>query len=282
MNYQIELTNRCNLDCRECPHRYMKREQQSMSLETVQAIVDNLIGNHEVEKLIGKPSTIILHKDGEPLLHPNLLAAMDILSKARPDAKFDIYTNGLLLTPGHLSAFAQFPNQVDLLISFHYYQEGGQRVDKYAAVEKMLREWIPKAPDSLNFILVTHETDISDLQFLKEWLQRWQEFAKHHKQLRAVHLNSNINPWGGLIDQPQCSVFPSCPYLDGQHLFIGVEGDVLACCIDLEEEIQFGNVNDIVAFDHTVSILWDRREFYQDPQKGAQHELCKRCLTGVL
>ena len=88
-------------------------------------------------------------------------------------------------------------------------------------------------------------------------------------------MNSDINPWGGLIKQEHMSTFTGCPYGDGEHFFIGVTGNVIPCCIDLEEEIIFGNIMK----DPKSEILERRNEFYQSLKEGPTRSLCKRCLN---
>ena len=58
----------------------------------------------------------------------------------------------------------------------------------------------------------------------------------------TVHANVSINPWTGLISDPHVSKFDGCPYGDFGHWFFGVTGNIVACCLDLEEELVFGNV----------------------------------------
>ena len=61
---QIEITNRCSLKCRECPHRYLKRRKTDMSQEVFTAVLEKFVVGKQVDSLI-------YNKDGEPFLHPD-------------------------------------------------------------------------------------------------------------------------------------------------------------------------------------------------------------------
>lgn len=265
---QIEFTNYCQLSCVECPHRLMKREKKHMDDDVFHKILKDYI-------IPLKPTTIICHKDGEPFLHPKLFQFIEEIDK-KIHTKFDIYTNGLLLRPWMNDVFSKLRSSVWILISFHFFDYTGKMVE-YGKTMLNIEETIKNAPPNVEFVFVTHLTDFANRKVLEMWQDRMKLLIKKFPKLRDVHLNTAINPWAGLIEQKNCISFPSCPYLDGEHLFIGVAGDVIACCMDLEEEITFGNVM-LEDCDH---ILMKRKNFYEALKKGFwKRPLCERCLTG--
>jgi len=266
MNFQIELTNICNLKCVECPHRFMKREQDTMSDEVFFEILNY------IDKM--KPQTIILHKDGEPLIHPKLFDYMKKIDEFHT-TKFDIYTNGLLLKPKFIYGLSELKSIVSILLSYHFYSYKGNRVD-YSGVDERLLTIFEYCPKNVRFILATHVTDLASKDELDLWKAEWDDVMQEYEALEAVHVNPHINPWTGLIQQKNAITFPACPYADGQHLFFGVTGNVIACCMDLEEEIQFGNV-----LKEPFDVIMERREqFYKElNEKKNMRELCLRCLA---
>lgn len=85
---QIEVTNRCNLDCRMCPRERWGISLADMPWERYVAILDRLPPALSVLTLTGW---------GEPLVHPRFA---DFLREARrrfPRARVRFTTNGLLL-----------------------------------------------------------------------------------------------------------------------------------------------------------------------------------------
>ena len=267
MNIQIELTNRCNLTCVECPHRFMQRERQDMSFQTVQAVIDKCIIPY-------KPGTLILHKDGEPLLHPDFEEIVKRFTEIS-DAKVDIYTNGTRLTKDKIEFMKDLTNKFWFLVSFHLFNADGKRND-YVQIAENLVNCLAMRTENFEFVIATHKTDFADMDELDAWKARWIEIAKIYPALRGIHINTALNPWLGLIDQGNTITFPACPYADGQHLFIGVTGNVLACCMDLEEDLVFGNVHDQ---DFNIAMT-SRQRHYQNLRSGKiLEDVCKRCLT---
>lgn len=265
MNFQIELTNHCNLKCVECPHRMMKRKKQFMEDE----VMYNIIGNY-IEDF--KPLTVIMHKDGEPLMHPKIFEFMKVVDD-RLRVKFDLYTNGHLLKPEHMDFFKTLRSKVWVLVSFHFYDYLGKDID-YSNVNVNIEVALKHCPDNVEFVFATHSTDFADDSVLQYWREAW--LNKGYGRLRDVHVNPHINPWTGLIEQSNTIQFDACPYGDGQHMFFGVTGNIIACCMDLEEEIVFGNI----MTDTKTHIMQQRDAFYKclrENDIGA--EVCKRCLS---
>ena len=91
----LELTNRCQLDCFFCSRQTSPRPLGDMSLETLKLIVDEAAGYDQCG--------IRLTGWGEPLLHPQIGRAAAMIKEAGLPLK--IYTNGLALTPELMDAF---------------------------------------------------------------------------------------------------------------------------------------------------------------------------------
>ncbi len=88
---QLEVTNRCNLDCDMCPRlTLLKVPEQDMSPETFEAVVSRL----------ERPESVTLTGWGEPLMHPRLFDYVDRLHARWPGVDVGFTTNGHLLTDG--------------------------------------------------------------------------------------------------------------------------------------------------------------------------------------
>jgi len=86
---QVEVTNRCNLDCGMCPRRsVLGVPEVDMSRETFAAVLGRL----------RSPEAITLTGWGEPLMHPELLELLDLAAARFPGAALAFTTNGHLLT----------------------------------------------------------------------------------------------------------------------------------------------------------------------------------------
>lgn len=276
MNLQMELTNRCNLKCVECPNRLMKRERHFMSEE----IFDVILADYILDLKYGKNSmlpTIILHKDGEPLLHPNFLELIKRIGNVKPDCKLDIYTNGLLITDDLFYQLSTLPNLIRILISFHFFNFDGSQND-YDKANWIIAQGLMQHYINIEVVMASHVTKYATDEMLDKWKEFWEIGVKTgaYKRLTGIHKNETINPWGGLITEGNLAHFEACPYGDFGHWFIGVTGNVIPCCMDLEEEIIFGNV----LKDKKVDIGDRLFSFYENLNKGKiEHDLCHRCLN---
>lgn len=88
---QLEITNRCNLDCDMCPRvTLLKVPEQDMSQQTFDAVLARL----------DRPESVTLTGWGEPLMHPRLFDFIDRLHERWPGVDVGFTTNGHLLTDG--------------------------------------------------------------------------------------------------------------------------------------------------------------------------------------
>jgi len=85
---QIEITNRCNLNCPMCP----RDDFQDLPLEDLSLGLFQLL----LEK-IPRVEYMTLTGWGEPLFHPDFLAMVDAVNRRFPYAQVRFTTNGLLL-----------------------------------------------------------------------------------------------------------------------------------------------------------------------------------------
>ena len=88
---QLEVTNRCNLDCDMCPRlTLLKVPEVDMTRETFEAVLERLV----------EPESITLTGWGEPLMHPELFGFIDRIAERFPACAVGFTTNGHLLAPG--------------------------------------------------------------------------------------------------------------------------------------------------------------------------------------
>ena len=84
---QVEVTNRCNLDCPMCPHTFGGLPISDMPLSRFGRILDQ----------VPFATDVILTGWGEPLYHADFLGLMDLCRARRPSARIRFTTNGYLL-----------------------------------------------------------------------------------------------------------------------------------------------------------------------------------------
>ena len=89
----IETTNLCNAECIMCPHRKMKRPQQTMTDACFHSILEGL---HAYDL---SHTQLFLHKEGEPLCDPQLEERITVARSQTIPKVVGINTNAMLLTP---------------------------------------------------------------------------------------------------------------------------------------------------------------------------------------
>lgn len=240
MNFQVELTSYCDLTCGYCPNRSMERERAFMSDDVWDSILHKYIARYRHVNSFCPP-TFIGHKDGEPLLNKKLPDRLRDIAKVAPDMHIDIYSHGLMLPKwkergqDFIEFLASLPNRVRYLLSFHPFNHDNTSND-YEPVVAYLSRVLLNPPPNIEFITVSHKSKWVGSALQDAWKRTWAGLPM------TVHCNTHINPWTGLMEDIATCHYNGCPYADFGHWFFGATGNVIACCLDLEEEIVLGNV----------------------------------------
>ena len=253
----------------------MKRKRQVMQPNVFEAVLDKyIIPLKNDEEKLGYPPTIIFTKDGEGLINPNLREYMLKIAMNHPEFRFNLYTNGLLLTEDFLDFVNVLPNKTWLFISYHFFNYDGSKNDYSKLDELMLKVLNSKEKKykQIEFVFTSHVTRFITKDDLNMWGQIWKSKVPEGKLV--VGINDCINPWTGLIDEPNCVKFSGCPYADFGHIFIGVTGNVIPCCMTLEEDIIFGNVLE----DDPKEMQKKLEDFYVPLREMKFNEIiCQKC-----
>ena len=111
--HQIEVTSRCNLQCKYCLQSVMTRKREDMNFETFRRSLD-------LCKMLwrkGAQHEVWLHGLGESLLHPEFMEYCKLARKTLPGCQVKFSTNGLNLTKEHCETLAEIG--IRLHISIH-------------------------------------------------------------------------------------------------------------------------------------------------------------------
>lgn len=232
-NLQLELTTRCNLSCIYCPRPFLARTKTNMSLNIFDKILDNFID---------EATTVILSKDGEPLLHPRFSYFVKRLTD-RYKGKIDLYTNGVFLKDEIVDFLGSLPNEFHILITEHWNGRGGIQLAASQTTRINIKDAIEKRYSNLKFHLTLHSVSTGENINENTWKSIWDSQKENYPCIQHVTINKQINPWLGLVNVGQITRFEKCPFVDYPYICFGVEGTALACCIDLNEELSLGNIN---------------------------------------
>lgn len=114
---QLEITNRCNLDCDMCPRiSVLGVPEEDMADEVFRAVLGRL----------ETPRRITLTGWGEPLMHPGFFDYSDQIFERFPACELGFTTNGLLLSDGICEKIAARPyRQINISLEELPFDEQG-------------------------------------------------------------------------------------------------------------------------------------------------------------
>ena len=263
----LEITNVCNLSCAFCPGT--KRAPRFLTIDEFRLLAGKLRGHTEY---------LYFHLMGEPLLHPELEALLEIADALR--FKIMLTTNGTLL-----------PKRQELLVSAPAVHKVNVSLQSFEANEG------GKLEDYLAGCIAFAEAAAGAGKLCEFRLWNRGGWESMNPQIRAILAESFLEPWqksrnglrlaeriwlepGARFDWPDLSL-PSL----GERCFcyglrdqVGVlcDGTVVPCCLDREGGIPLGNLfvqdlEDIMSTDR-ARVVYDGFS-----RRQAVEPLCRRC-----
>lgn len=255
----------------------MERKKEFMNDEVWETILTHYITPYRHLNSFSPP-TFIGHKDTEPLINRKLPDRLRSLAAVCPDMKIDIYSNGVLLPKWRergkdfLDFLSTLPNKVRYMMSYHPFNHDNSPND-YTDTIEYLKHILICPPPNVEFITVSHKSKWVSEELQDYWVQTWKGYPI------TVHKNCSINPWTGRMEEHATCHYNGCPYSDFGHWFIGVTGNIIACCLDLEEEIILGNV----MVDQPGDMFLRTQDFYArqrtilENKEKVDHSVCANC-----
>lgn len=312
-SFVIETTSRCNLSCRMCPRRDMRRPAQDMSPELFRNLIDQMadyagrVGADVGDAQPGHIRFLALHWFGEPLLHPRLLDFIAYAGDRLPgllrygeqhDAMrgLALSTNATLLdetaargllasklTWLGLSVDGSSPETYESL------RCGGTFEQVMSNVRRLLElnasgGAVHRAPD-LPVIAIQVIATAATVREFPELAAHWQALSGGRANVR-IELKPYTD-WAGQVealhlrrpDRRGGFLHLDCGRLH-DTLVIGAGGEVGLCCYDVQAEEGLGN-----AHEQPISAIWQGerlRELRRTMRWGrlADLKLCRACTMG--
>jgi len=249
----IEITNVCNLDCRFCPKT--SRKPEFMGLDLFKKILDEVKGYSRY---------LNFHVMGEPLLHPDIGAFLDLCDEK--GFRVNITTNGTLIKETKNKLLSKSAIRI-INFSLHIFDEN--------TPENVIDEYLDEV---FGFITESGETPGFIVCF-RLWNMKMNNTADPSRKVQSAGRNSYIleriekffevpqrieeipSEGNGIkirdnIYVSQSSVFDwpdkGIPDLNEKGFCLGlrqqaailVDGTVVPCCLDNEGIIDLGNINE--------------------------------------
>ncbi|MGB2650878.1 MAG: radical SAM protein [Candidatus Omnitrophota bacterium] len=249
----IEITNTCNLDCSFCPRTLRKPE--FMGLDLFKKILDEVRGHS---------GYLSFHVMGEPLLHPDIDAFLDLCGEK--GFKVNITTNGTLIKETKNKLLSK-PVIRAIYFSLHIFDESTPKnvIDEY--LDEVF-SFISESGETPGFIVCfrlwnMEMKDTADSvqkvksagrnSYILERIEKFFEVPHRIEEIpsegNGIKLKDNIYvSLSSFFDWPDKGI----PDLNDEGFCLGlrqqvavlVDVTVVPCCLDSEGIIDLGNINE--------------------------------------
>lgn len=254
----IEVTNKCNLQCAICPKKNSKEKLGFIDINFLEKIIKE---NKEI--LSGQ--AVWLHFSGEPLLHPDLPKIIKLLKENK--IRTMLSTNAVLLSE---------EKSLDLLnagLDYIVFSLDGYNKKTYEEV-RIGANFDEVKKNILNFLRIKKNNGFNTLtqvQFVKlktnigevkEFIKEWKKTDVNHINVKSFHTRAgkvdniekfNLNPdvYTRIIKRSPC-------FHLWETLIILWDGRVISCCQDLRGELVVGDLKK-----QTLLDIWNSRELQE-------------------
>ncbi|MBU0610027.1 MAG: radical SAM protein [Armatimonadetes bacterium] len=293
-SFVIETTSRCNLNCRMCPRRDMRRPAQDMSPELFGRLIEQMAEHEE--------RFLALHWFGEPLLHPQILDFIALAGERLPYLLsfgrernavrgLTLSTNATLLDEDAARGLLASPlTWLGVSVdgsspeTYESLRCGGAFEQVMANVQRLLEMNAASDRELPTIALQVIATEATIPEFAAA-VERWQALAQGRANVRV-----ELKPWtdwAGQVVAPELvapDTRPGFLYLDcgrlHDTLVIGAGGEIGLCCYDVQADFGLGN-----AAEQTIAEIWRGEKLQALRRKMrwgrlAGLPLCRDCAMG--
>ena len=231
----LEISSLCNLACVHCPpqspdYKEFHRQKGNMEIPLFNQVMD------EIDQR--GPHHIALHKDGEPLLHPEIGY---ILQRVKKNQKHTVYltTNAHGLTPEIRKEILE--NQINVInFSIGAHSEEFYRKVRGRGFDRVMKNIhgfldLVKSSDWKPNILV----QIINLPEYEEMKDEIRNFKKYW-----LNFNLGIQIWDklnwGVYETSKNKIKRYPCYSLWKYIFVNSDGKASACCMDWKQDLIIG------------------------------------------
>lgn len=227
----IEVTNKCNLKCAECPQHAWTKDKVypvgNMNFDLFKWIIDGI--NFETR--------IALWLDGEPLVHPKYFDMVDYID-TYTDIPWTITTNGMLLDESVIERLLASRNLYQVIFSVDGFYDETMETIRPGANLSYIKGAAERLKGHGNFTVGAKLTEKGqDYQEIEDFILYWTDKVDY-----AI-VGKNL----GKINKESLRRYP-CRYFDDMLMEIRWDGRLIPCSYNLEaalgNKIDLGYVQD--------------------------------------
>ena len=268
----IEISSLCNLACVHCPpqnkdFKEHHRQKGNMEIPLFDKVMD------EIDQY--GPRHIALHKDGEPLLHPQ---TRDILRRVKKNQNHTVYltTNAHRLTPEIGKSILE--NQINVInFSIGAYSEEFYKKVRGRGFDRVMKNihgfldmvktssWKP--------IILVQIINLPEYDEMPDEIKNFKKYwSKHNVRLQIW---DKLN-WGVYnSNQTKINRYPC--YSLWKYIFVNSDGKASACCMDWKQDLLIGDANE-----QSLAEIWKGSQIKELRRKHINGEentlpICDKC-----
>lgn len=287
MTVVIEVASVCNLRCHFCPTGDPKLSRSTgkfrglMDLGLFQRVIS------DIDAFPAPVKTLHLHKDGEPLAHPDFCEMVAIAKRSKNIRRVETTTNGVLLNPVlnrkivesgldriKISVYGLtkdgFKKNTQIGVDFERYVENiADLYNNKKSLEiyiKILEEGLT-SDEKTEFL--ARFGNIADSVFFEHCVDTWPDFSLEGKsgvsQSPIGILGQTIRPYKKVCPQPF------------YNLTVCADGKVTACCADWEVKLVVGDAGITSLGEIWNGNLFDEVRLMMLRGERRSHPMCGNC-----
>lgn len=258
----IEVSGRCNAHCSFCPRERLTREVAILDV----SVFDTLL--REIREIRAEgPSMVYFTGLGEPLYNRNVFMFADKMKKAFPNCSIGMTSNGTLLDKGIC----------DQLISseINGFECSFQSVNKVDYETAMGRGSFDRVVGWMSYLAKNNNGKVFSVSTVinGQSLDEIEEYRLFWEKIGVNVSAREIHNRGGFLKKEEgleeIAVRNGCG-LFNSRLFVAGNGDVLACCHDLDGQSKLGTIG----VDSLLSILDKKRKLAEEKQLFPMCSFC--------
>lgn len=273
---QIELTNKCALDCAECPRRLMSRAIGSMDFGLLEILVSD---GMKYSPTMG----FNVNGLGEPLLYKQFGEAVQLMDEAGTSL-ISLFTS-LVAAPKVIEAaavaFEKAKVPIQLAVTKHVYDAQGnvqtadEPFDTYLERYMALPDHVDK---HLGIVLNKYHSEDDVKQFEEKYAEKVPP--------NNLHIITQLNPWFNTVsDMASVTHGPDAAHMSPgvcdypfQLLHVGWDGDCIVCCYD---DIHGEGIMGHIESEGDLARVWEGEVYEEMRRKHNSYDIsmkpCNHC-----
>ena len=276
----VDTTNYCNFKCKFCTsgdHELLKkydRPMGEMSYETFCEIIDGLSEFDE------KPKDLLMHKNGEPLLHKDIVKMIQYAKERDVAGRVILVTNGSLLTPKLARDIAK--TYIDIIqLSINHVTDSGYKtissvdISYDGLVTKIGYLWSNLDHSKTRLIAKLMNTGLSEEEKQK-FLDDFEKIADERNIEHPISYtqpkvkDTSLKLGQGTTNDHYKATFKEICTLPFYTMNINFNGNISACSFDWRHKQIMGNIHEC-----SLKEIWNGEEYTTFRKMQASKERSK-------